>query len=246
MGLHGATALSVGVPVVGAGIAANAAVPSVTSAIHGQDVSSHNENIDWSAQKSAGSQFVYVKATEGYSWKSPTFSSQYKGASKVGLIRGGYHYARPDTSGPEEQVENFLNGGGGWTADGKTLIGLLDIEATSGKPDNYGLTKTEMRTWISGFLTTYRDEIGRRPMLYTNYYWWRDNVGNWTPTNTPLHIANYGTTDPINKLPGNWWGWEMWQYSDSKPFAGDSNVWYGSKSAFARFVCDKSDDATGI
>ena len=47
-------------------------------------------------------------------------------------------------------------------------------------------------------------------------------------------------------LPGRWWGWELWQYSDSGPFAGDSNLWYGSESQFESFVADADYDAAGI
>lgn len=247
-GLVGAGAVLAGptVGLLGQG-QASAAVPSRESSIHGQDVSAYQgTDIDWSAQKSAGSHFVWVKATEGRTYTSPTFSAQYTGASKAGLIRGGYHFARPDTSDATEQADAFLNGGGGWTTDGRTLPGLLDMEATSGKPRNYGLSKKQMRTWIAAFIKRYQAETGRKPIVYTNRHWWTECVGDWTPTNAPLHIASYGSKDPKGSLPGRWWGWEMWQYSSSGPFAGDSNVWYGSKSAFEKFVSSKDYDANGI
>lgn len=225
---------------------ARADVPSRSSSIHGQDVSAHQEKIDWASQKSAGSRFAYVKATEGETWVSPAFSEQYTGAGEVGLARGGYHFARPDTGDPATQCDAFLNRGGGWTDDGRTLPGLLDLEATDGVPKDYGLSQQQLREWISGFLTHYRDAVGRRPMVYTNYHWWHEQVGDWTPTNTPLHIANYNGEDPSDLLPGAWWAWEMWQYSSSEPFAGDSNVWHGTEEEFERFLTVTDYDANGI
>lgn len=52
----------------------------------------------------------------------------YDGATSAGLIRGGYHFAHPDESSGATQATYFLAHGGGWSADGITLPGALDIE----------------------------------------------------------------------------------------------------------------------
>lgn len=211
----------------------------------GQDVSNWQGEVDWAGQWAAGSRFAYVKATEGQSYRSPSFNHQYIGASNVGMARGGYHFARPDSGAPGPQVDFFLNNGGGWTDDGITLPGMVDFESYSGLPANYGLTQQELREWINGFLIGYRDQVGRRPVVYTNANWWNDNVGAWTPTNTPLFIAAYRSTAPTT-LPANWWAWEMWQYSDSGPFAGDSIRWHGSQADFEDFLTNSDYKAVGI
>ena len=61
-------------------------------------------------------------------YKSPSFSSQYTGATKAGLIRGGYHFALPDKSSGAVQANWFASHGGGWSKDGITLPGALDME----------------------------------------------------------------------------------------------------------------------
>ena len=142
-GALGAVALGTGTAALGAP-AANAA------GIHGQDVSGWQGRVDWAAQAALGSRFAYVKATEGRSYRSPDFDHQYTGAGNAGLVRGGYHFARPDSGGPEEQAEFFLNNGGGWTGDGVTLPGMVDFEAYSGLPRDYGLSAQEMREWKIG------------------------------------------------------------------------------------------------
>ena len=54
----------------------------------------------------------------------------YEGATKNKIIRGGYHFAHPDTSTGAAQANYFLAHGGGWSADGLTLPGAIDLEGT--------------------------------------------------------------------------------------------------------------------
>lgn len=237
-GVLGAAALSTGTAAL--------AAPSANAAgIYGQDVSGWQGEVDWASQAELGSRFAYVKATEGRTYRSPAFNHQYLGAGDAGLVRGGYHFARPDSGEPVEQADFFLNNGGGWSEDGITLPGMLDLEGYHGIPRDYGLSQQEMRDWIMGFSNHYREQTGRRPVLYTNLHWWNDVVGDWTPVNSPLFLASYSSGQPTT-LPGHWWGWEMWQYSDSGPFAGDSNIWHGSEEQFARFVSEYDYGADGI
>ena len=92
------------------------------------DVSSHQQNLDWVSAYAAGSRFAYVKATEGTYYTNPYFAQQYVGSADVGMIRGAYHFANPRTSSGADQARYFVNHGGGWSNDGRTLPGLLDIE----------------------------------------------------------------------------------------------------------------------
>ncbi|WP_083713246.1 GH25 family lysozyme [Brachybacterium sp. P6-10-X1] len=234
-----------GAAAVGTGAAALAAPAAYAAGFYGQDVSGWQGEVDWAGQASLGSRFAYVKATEGRTYRSPTFNHQYVGAGDAGLARGGYHFARPDSGGPEEQVEFFLNNGGGWTSDGITLPGMVDFEGYPSLPQNYGLGQQEMREWIYGFSSAYLAEVGRRPVIYTGVNWWNDVVGDWTPVNSPLFVASY-RDDPPSTLPGRWWAWELWQYSDSGPFAGDSVRWHGSESEFEDFITDPDYRARGI
>lgn len=93
---------------------------------YGIDVSSYQPNIDWARVKANGISFVYIKATEGTGpypsdsdleaftnsfgsgYHNPEFHSQYIGATNVGVIRGSYHFARPDISSGAVQAAYFL------------------------------------------------------------------------------------------------------------------------------------------
>ncbi|WP_298593505.1 GH25 family lysozyme, partial [uncultured Rothia sp.] len=94
----------------------------------GMDVSSHQQNVDWASAYAAGSRFAYVKATEGGYYTNPYFAQQYNGSAASGMVRGAYHFANPRTSSGADQARYFVQNGGGWSADGQTLPGLLDIE----------------------------------------------------------------------------------------------------------------------
>ena len=68
----------------------------------------------------------------------PEFSNNYVAATNAGIIRGGYHFAHPDVSSGATQAQYFLAHGGGWSSDGITLPGALDIECTSSPPNYVG------------------------------------------------------------------------------------------------------------
>ena len=83
------------VAVVTVAMATPAAAATVT---YGQDVSSFQGSVNWAAQYSAGARFAYIKATEGTYYTNPDFAQQYNGSYNVGMIRGSYHFATPNTT----------------------------------------------------------------------------------------------------------------------------------------------------
>lgn len=112
----------------GAGANGTASPMSTTAVVEGIDVASYQGNVDWAYWWGQGKRFAYVKATEGTSYKNPYFAQQYNGSYNVGMIRGAYHFATPNTSSGATQAGYFASSGGGWSRDGKTLPGALDIE----------------------------------------------------------------------------------------------------------------------
>ncbi|GGG68124.1 hypothetical protein GCM10011374_35540 [Kocuria dechangensis] len=224
--------------------------------IQGTDVSSNQEFVNWSEDYNAGARFTYVKATESANgwnnrlnqpargYKSPTFAEQYAGATQVGMIRGAYHFAHPDDTSGAVQADFFVDNGGGWTADGRTLPGMVDLEASAGQPYCYGLTPTQMVTWIRDFSNQYKKRTGRVPAIYTGAYWWNQCTGNSTAfSDHPLHLPAYETLAP-NKYPAGWTRYDIWQYSETGPFlkatgGGDSNVYGGTAAQLADLAKNK-------
>ncbi|MFJ9825699.1 lysozyme [Streptomyces sp. NPDC101160] len=196
----------------------------------GVDVSSHNGNVDWATLWNSGVRWAYVKATEGTYYKNTYFTQQYNGSYNVGMIRGTYHFATPDTTSGATQADYFVNNGGGWSGDGKTLPGALDIEWNPYGATCYGKTQSGMVAWIQDFVNRYKYRTGRDPVIYTATSWWTQctgNYGGFASTN-PLWIARYATD--VGTLPAGWAYYTMWQYTSSGPTVGDHNHFNGDYS----------------
>ncbi|GGB26504.1 hydrolase [Flexivirga endophytica] len=181
----------------------------------GIDVSSHQGNVSWSSQWGAGVRWAYSKATEGTSYTNPYFPQQYNGSYNVGMIRGAYHFALPDTSTGAAQADHFAAHGGGWSKDGKTLPGMLDMEYNPYGATCYGKSASSMVSWIKSFLAEYKAKTGRDAVIYTNYDWWSRCTGNSTAFNqtNPLWVARYSSSP--GTLPGGWPYYTIWQYTSS-------------------------------
>ncbi|WP_102160279.1 cell wall-binding repeat-containing protein [Zhihengliuella halotolerans] len=224
----------------------------------GIDVSNHQGTVDWKYAWGQGSRFAYVKATEGtraQNIKNAHFNTQYTGAGQQGMLRGAYHFALPASSSGAAQADYFVASGGGWSADGKTLPPLLDIESNpysapvhpDGKGDScYGMTTAQLAAWIRDFGKRVEHHTGRLPMIYTGRDFWDTCMkGDTSLRSWPLHVAAYPekTNQPKNprQLPAGWTTFNMWQYTDesdlgdrTRPF--DANVFNGDLQGLKDFA----------
>ncbi|MBP2473187.1 GH25 family lysozyme M1 (1,4-beta-N-acetylmuramidase) [Crossiella equi] len=202
----------------------------------GLDVSGHQGAVNWPEVKAKGATFAYVKATEGTGFKNPQFSQQYKGSYTVGLIRGSYHFALPDRSTGAAQADYFINNGGGWSPDGRTLPGALDIEYNPYGPTCYGKSPQDMTAWIKDFSDRYTSRTGRHPTIYTTTNWWKTCTAN-TPIfgqTNPLWLARYA--DQLGERPAGWQFHTFWQYNDKGTFPGDQNEFNGTPDRLKIFA----------
>lgn len=202
----------------------------LAATVHGVDVSSHQRNVNWSKLSKSGVKWAYVKATEGTSYTNDYFSQQYNGSYKSGMTRGAYHFAIPNKSSGATQAKHFLGHGGGWSKDGRTLPGVLDIEYNPYGATCYGKSASAMVDWIKDFNRTYKARTGRAPVIYTTTAWWSkctDNSGSFGRTN-PLWVARFGSSP--GSLPKGWGFYTFWQYTAKGPTVGDHNLFNGSAS----------------
>ncbi len=212
-------------------VVATAAPASAAGVVYGMDVSGYQGNVNWSSAYANGARFAYVKATEGTGYTNPYFSQQYNGSYGVGMIRGAYHFARPNVSGGATQADYFVNHGGGWSGDGKTLPGALDIEWNPYSGGTcYGLSASGMVSWILAFSNEYHARTSRWPVIYTATSWWSQctgNTGDFSSTN-PLWVARYASS--AGALPYAWGYYTFWQNADSGTFPGDQDQFNGAYS----------------
>jgi GH25 family lysozyme M1 (1,4-beta-N-acetylmuramidase) len=201
-----------------------------TTSLDGVDVSSYQRTVNWGSLWNKGVRFAYVKATEGNYYRNPYYTQQYNGSSNVGMIRGAYHFATPNDSSGTNQANYFVDRGGKWLRDGKTLPGVLDIEYNPYGSSCYGKSQTAMVSWIRDFTRTYKARTGRNAVIYTTTDWWRRCTGNSSSlaATNPLWIAHYNTTP--GTLPRGWQYYTFWQYTSSGPIVGDHNKFNGSSS----------------
>jgi len=187
----------------------------VRATVAGIDVSGHQGNVDWGHWWGQGKRFAYVKATEGTGYRNPYFAQQYNGSYNIGMIRGAYHFALPDRSSGAAQANYFVDHGGGWSRDGKTLPGALDMEYNPYGPTCYGHSQAGMAAWIRDFHDTYHARTGRWPVIYTSTSWWNQCVGSAQSfgDTVPLWVARYNSE--IGPLPHGWGFHTFWQYTSS-------------------------------
>jgi GH25 family lysozyme M1 (1,4-beta-N-acetylmuramidase) len=189
--------------------------------VGGIDISSHDHRhfaIRWRVEVAAGSRFVYVKATEGTTYVNPHFVADYTAAQAARRYVGAYVYGRPDRGDPIGQADHFLRHAR-FTRDARTLVPFVDLEwpyPGVGTGPCYDLSPEQMRAWIHAFVGRIEAAIHRKPMIYTNAYWWDPCTGN-DPTfgGYPLDIANYTRKPP--KLPAGWTTFALWQYRAGDP-----------------------------
>ena len=211
-------------------VSGSAVVRPAVAQTPGMDVSGYQGNVDWPTAAANGAQFAYVKATEGTYYTNPYFAQQYNGSYDAGIIRGAYHFANPSDSGGATQADYFVDNGGGWSGDGMTLPGVLDIEWNPYGSACYGLSQSDMVNWILDFSNEYQARTSRWPVIYTAQSWWSEctgNLGDFSSTN-PLWVAFDGS-DP-GPMPYNWGFQTIWQFADSGTVPGDQDLFNGDLS----------------
>jgi lysozyme len=220
--------------VLAVGLTATGATATVAAAdVRGPDVSSHQHprgyTIKWSAARAAGSQFAFVKATEGVSYTNPYFARDFAGVRSAKMVRGAYHYARPRAGAANAvaQARHFVSVAGKLRSSGD-LPPVLDLERSD------GLRPAALIHWTSSYLNEVRRLTGRTPIIYTYPAFWRSSMANTTAFNRyPLWIATY-RAKPL--LVGGWTRYTFWQYTDRARLAGmagpvDMSVFNGSSNA---------------
>jgi GH25 family lysozyme M1 (1,4-beta-N-acetylmuramidase) len=187
----------------------------IQATVAGMDVASYQGNVDWASYYNQGKRFVWTKATESTSYTNPYFAQQYNGSYNAGFIRGAYHFATPDTSSGAAQANYFVDHGGGWSRDGRTLPGALDMEYNPYGATCYGISQAGMASWVRSFHDQYVARTGRYPVIYTSQSWWNQCVGGAQTFGgtVPLWTARYAAS--AGALPTGWSVYTVWQYTSS-------------------------------
>ncbi|MRY42705.1 glycoside hydrolase, partial [Parabacteroides distasonis] len=101
--------------------------------IKGIDISNNNGSIDFKTVANSGVEYVYVKATEGTTFKDGVMESFFNECKKNNLKVGAYHFL-VGTSTPEGQVGNFYSKIKDYDWD---LVPMLDVETNFNGVSDY-------------------------------------------------------------------------------------------------------------
>lgn len=185
-----------------------------SSNLNGIDISHYQGNVDWTAVKGAGIQFVFCKSSEGATYVDPNYSSYVTGARTVGIPVGAYHFARPNQTSAADEAKNFITQLLSAPTD---LLPVLDLE----EPTDGSVTPDFLVIWVRSFVKAVTAATGKQVMLYTGN-WFMDIYKNFNNQlfDLPLWIANYSTTVPDQ---AGWTTWVCWQYTDKGIVAGISS-----------------------
>lgn len=188
----------------------------------GFDVSQYQGEINWALADSIDNRFaldfVFIRATAGKDAVDEKFYHNWILSSKTRLLRGAYHYYRPNENSVE-QAQNFI-------ATVKLKKGdlppVLDIEQIP-REQSMDSLKAGLKRW----LRIVERHYGMKPIIYTGESFYhdflREDFGRYD-----FWIANYNFF--VESIDDEWM---MWQFSENATIPGiegpvDANIFNGS------------------
>jgi lysozyme len=190
----------------------------------GFDVSEYQSEIDWEQtyhiDEAFELSFVFIRSTAGKDKIDSKFKENWKAAKERQLIRGAYHYYRPNENSIE-QAENFIKTVRLQKGD---LPPVLDIEKLP-KSQSIDSLKVGLRRWLNKIEKHYKV----KPIIYSGESYYTDFLKEEF-SEYPLWIANYNFWR--NDLESDW---QFWQFTEKAQIEGikgmvDVNIFNGDKN----------------
>ena len=210
--------------------------------IHGIDVSRYQGKIDWAAVRDAGTQFAFIKATEGGDYVDPRFLENWHGARRAGVPRGAYHFmywCRPS----HEQAAWFKRN---VPADPEALPPVLDLEWNGhSRTCPFKATREAALEATKLMLREMEAHTGKRPIIYTDIPFHREVLAGEL-SDYPYWVRSTAA-EPHERYQNR--RWTMWQYTTTGRVPGingdvDRNAFYGGETEWTTFLatdCDPRD-----
>jgi lysozyme len=188
-----------------------AVVCGVGPTVPGIDVSYYQGKPDWQAVAASGQRFAITRIGDG-TFMDPEFDSNYEQIREFGMVRGTYQFFR---SGKDPIVLAELALGKMGELGPGDLSPVLDVEdADDATPE---VMAEKVLAWVKHVETA----TGRKPIIYTGYYFWKDFVKTTALAEYPLWHAQYTVAECPN-IPDAWKNWAIWQYSSMGSVSGIS------------------------
>lgn len=177
--------------------------PSNNEIYEGIDVSRWQGTINFEEVANDGIDIVYIKATQGTTYVSPTFEEQYTNAKNNGLKIGFYHYVTARTVEEARNEAQFFAS----KISGKQIDCKLAMDF-----EEFGNLSQEEINAIGLEFVRRLEELTNKPVIiYSNTYAAR-TIWNGEITKYPLWVAEYGVSKPRDN--GKWNSYVGWQYTN--------------------------------
>jgi len=190
----------------------------------GFDVSEYQSTIDWEQtyhiKESFELSFVFIRSSAGKDKIDSKFKENWKEAKDRQLIRGAYHYYRPNENSLE-QAENFIKN---VKLEKGDLPPVLDIEKLP-KSQSIKKLKVGLRRWLVKIEKYYKV----KPIIYSGERYYTDFLKEEF-SEYPLWIANYNFWR--NDLESDWQFWQFTEKAQIKGVKGtvDINIFNGDRN----------------
>jgi lysozyme len=207
--------------------------------VQGIDVSRYQGRIDFGAAASAGTRFVYMKATEGADYLDPYFRSNWEAARRAGMPHGAYHFMAW-CSLARDQADWFKQN---VPPDADALPPVLDLEWNNSSSCKAKFSKEDRLEKIQVMLEAMEEHTGKMPVIYTDINFHRDVLAG-------LYFDNAFWLRSVAAEPHHRYDnrdFTFWQWTQTGTMPGvsgevDRNSFYGTESEWVFFLltgCDK-------
>ena len=201
--------------------------------VSGIDVSAHNGTVDFEKAHASGVDFVFIKATEGATFRDSLFMRNLKAANAAGIAAGAYHFFRFDVDG-EKQAQNLLKAIAGQPI---TLPLVIDVETESNPYQPTDRVTRKVHDMVD-VLTSY----GYPVAIYSNKKGLDRHIRDEF-SDCGVWICSF--TQPDKNA-----AWTFWQYSHKGSIPGidgdvDLDLWHGTEEQWKNYT-DSTSHAISI
>lgn len=170
--------------------------------VFGIDVSQYQANINWDKLfENHQIDFVIVRATMGENKTDSKFTKNWKALKNLKVIKGAYHYYRPDENS-SLQAKNFIKN---VKLEKGDLPPVLDIEKYS-RVQSINSLKNGLLNW----LTIVEKHYETTPILYTYNKFYVSTIKTDSRFDKyPVWIAWYNINGDPNTIVNDWIFWQF-------------------------------------
>ena len=201
--------------------------PSSETEYDGIDVSNWQGYIDYKKVKESGIDIVYIKASEGTTFKDPYFEYNYENAKANGLKVGFYHFlTATNIEQAKKQAQFFSSVISGKIPDCKLAMDFEQFDAS--------ISNQEINQISETFLQTLKELTKKEVIIYSNLYDSQRVFSYELAQSYPLWLAYYGDYNNLEGVNSNWSVWDGVQYTSRGIVSGIEG--YVDKNKFTQNI----------